>query len=143
MCRLYIYVSALFDSSMVIMTGYRNDYNASLATDTDNATCQQVTESQSAKAFVLRAELPPVNDSLTLTLELDGGDCLGFPATMVYTEGGQSAMLPFRNNPSYCDPIPEQCVFRCDCGALQCQTVTVLILSARNYSRGLCEIYIN
>ena len=128
---------------MVTMTGYRNDYNASLATDQDNATCQQVTVSTSSKAFILRAELPTVNDHLTLTLKLDGGDCLGFPATMVYTERSQSAMVPFRNNPSYCDQVPGECVFRCDCEALQCQTVTVLILSARNYSRRLCEIFIN
>ena len=98
--------------------------------DVNNATCQQVTTPLSDKSFRLEAELPPAHDHLTVTAVLDGGECLDFPATMVYTKSDQSVMLPYHNNPSFCANEPGECVFECDCSAMQCQPVFLIILSA-------------
>ncbi|KAI0232410.1 hypothetical protein LSAT2_017233 [Lamellibrachia satsuma] len=124
------------------MSGYRNDYNVSGVTDVNNATCQQVTTPYSDEGFRLTVEVPTVHSRLTVTAVLDGGNCLEFPATMVYTEGDKSAMLPYGNNPSFCDHVPGTCVFDCDCSAMPCQLVSLFILSAPSGPRQLCEIYI-
>ena len=102
----------------------------SVFVDVNNATCQQVTTPHSDKSFRLEVELPTAHDHLTLTAVLDGGECLDFPATMVYTKSDQSAMLPYHNNPSFCDNVPGECVFECDCSAMPCQRVFLIILSA-------------
>ena len=124
------------------ITGYRNDSNVSVLIDVNNATCQQVTTPHSDKSFRLEVELPPAHDHLTVTAVLDGGECLDFPATMVYTKSDQSAMLPYHNNPSFCDNEPGECVFECDCSAMPCQRVFLAILSAPTGPRKLCEIFI-
>ena len=86
---------AEFYQNMIHMSGYRDDYNASDVTDLNNATCQQVTTRQSDEGFILKVELlHAVRRRLTVTAVVDEGDFLDFPATMVYTEGDQSAMLP-------------------------------------------------
>ncbi|KAI0238665.1 hypothetical protein LSAT2_010604, partial [Lamellibrachia satsuma] len=131
------------DPSWLKMTGYRNDYNVSVLVDVNNATCQQVTTPHSDKSFRLEVELPTAHGHLTVTAVLDGGECLDFPATMVYTKSDQSAMLPYHNNPSFCDNEPGECVFECDCTAMQCQRVFLVILSAPTGPRKLCEIFIN
>ena len=125
------------------MSGYRDDYNASYVTDLNNATCQQVTSRESDKGFTLKVELShAVRSRLTVTAVVDEGDCLDFPATMVYTEGDQSAMLPYHKNPSFCDHTPGQCVFECDCSDTECVNIHLVILSAPDHSRKLCEIFI-
>ena len=129
-----------FKTSMIEMTGYRNDYNLSDVTDLNNATCQQVTTPKSDTSFRLCFQLPTVHDRLTLTAVLDNGDCLDFPATMVYTEGDRSVLTPYNNNPLFCDIEPGKCVFECDCSAMPCQHVYLIILSAPFRPRSLCEI---
>ena len=132
---------------MIHMTGHRNDYSVSDVIDLNNATCQQVTTPLSDEAFVLRVELPTttVGDGLTLTLTavLDGGECLDFPATMVYTEGDPSIIVPFHNNPAFCVNQPGNCVFECDCSDVPCHYVYLVVLSAPNRQRGLCEIFLS
>ncbi|KAI0215189.1 hypothetical protein LSAT2_032775 [Lamellibrachia satsuma] len=127
---------------MIQLSGYRNDYNVSDVTDLNNATCQQVTTPDSDEPFRLTVEFSTVHSRLTVTAVVGGGDCLEFPATMVYTEGDQSTMLPYGNNPSFCDNSPGGCVFECDCSAVPCQYVHLAILSAPTHSRKLCEIFI-
>ena len=127
---------------MLTMTGYRDDYNVSAATDHDNATCQSVTEPESENVFVLRAQLPPADYEPTVTLVMSGDGCMEFPATMVYTEGNSSAQLTSQNNPSFCERVPGRCEFQCKCKAVHCPNVFVVILSSRTVIRELCEIYI-
>ncbi|KAI0238661.1 hypothetical protein LSAT2_009031 [Lamellibrachia satsuma] len=134
--------SEYFDTNWLKIAGYRNDYNVSVFVDVNNATCQQVTTPHSDKSFTLEVELPIAHDHLTVTAVLDGGECLDFPATMVYTKSDQSAMLPYHNNPSFCDNVPGECVFKCDCSAMPCQRVFLIILSAPTGPRKLCEIFI-
>ena len=130
-----------FDPTMIHMSGYRDDYSVSDVIDMDNATCQPVTKPESDEPFTLKVELSSAVDSrLTVTAVLDG-DCLDFPATMVYTEGDQSALIPFHNNPSFCDNSPGRCVFECDCSATRCQTVYLVFLSAPDHTRRLCGIF--
>ncbi|KAI0235811.1 hypothetical protein LSAT2_013678 [Lamellibrachia satsuma] len=131
-----------FDTNWLKIAGYRNDYNVSVFVDVNNATCQQVTTPHSDKSFTLEVELPTAHDHLTVTAVLDGGECLDFPATMVYMMSDQSAMLPYHNNPSFCDNVPGECVFECDCSAMPCQRVFLIILSAPTGPRKLCEIFI-
>ena len=102
------------------MTGHRNDYNVSSLVDLNNDTCQEVTAPNTITAFRLEVELPTPYDNLTLTLVMTGGLCLDFPATMVYSLGDQSAMLPYSQNPSFCDNAPNECVFKCDCSVVRC-----------------------
>ena len=98
---------------------------------------------ESDKGFTLKVELShAVRSRLTVTAVVDEGDCLDFPATMVYTEGDQSAMLPYHKNPSFCDHTPGQCVFECDCSDTECVNIHLVILSAPDHSRKLCEIFI-
>ncbi|KAK2176250.1 hypothetical protein NP493_669g00000 [Ridgeia piscesae] len=128
---------------MIHMSGYRDDYSVSDVTDLNNATCQQVTATESDKAFRLKVELSSAVDSrLTVTAVLDGGDCLDFPATMVYTEGDQSALITYHNNPSFCDNSPGRCVFECGCSEVECVNIYLFILSAPDHSRRLCAIFI-
>ena len=124
------------------MTGYRDDYNVSSVVDVNNDTCQEVTAPKSNTAFRLEIELRSSYDNLTLTLVMTGGICLHFPATMVYTLGDQAAILPYSQNPSFCDNVQNECLFKCDCSVVRCQRVFLIILSARNVSRELCEFYI-
>ena len=98
------------------MSGYRTDYNVSDVIDLNNATCQQVTTPESDTPFRLTIELPSYYEPLIVTAVLDG-DCLDFPATMVYTEGDRSVMVPCGNNPSFCENVPGTCAFNCDCSA--------------------------
>ncbi|KAI0240457.1 hypothetical protein LSAT2_008808 [Lamellibrachia satsuma] len=140
LCEVEVYYH--FERSMIEMTGYRNDYNLSDVIDLNNATCQQVTTPKSDTSFRLRFQLPTVHDRLTLTAVLDNGDCLDFPATMVYTEGDRSVLTPYNNNPSFCDTEPGKCVFECDCSAMPCQEVYLIILSDPYRPRSLCEIYL-
>ena len=141
----YYYLDDL-GSIVMEMTGYRNDYNVADVIDLNNATCQQVTTPLSDKAFVVRVELPTATVgaglTLTLTAVLDGGECLDFPATMVYTEGDPSIVMPFQNNPAFCDNQPGNCVFECDCSDVPCHFVYLVVLSAPNRQRGLCEIFL-
>ena len=130
------------DVTKVHVTGYRNNYNISAIVDRNKTTCQQVTRSDSDEAFRFIYEMPNVHDNLTVTAVLDGGDCLDFPATMVYTEGDGSPMLPYSNNPSFCDRVPGKCVFECDCSDMPCHFVNIVILSAPYQTRKLCEIFI-
>ena len=130
-----------FDRSTIQMSGYRPDYNVSDVIDLDNATCQQVTTPESDTPFLLTIELPTYYKPLIVTAVLDG-DCLDFPATMVYTEGDRSVMVPYGNNPSFCENIPGTCAFDCDCSDKGCQLVTLALLSVLNKPRGLCELYI-
>ena len=125
------------------MTGYQNDYNVTAMVDVNNATCQPVTTPQSDKSFRLEVELLTRQDSLTLTVVLAGGECLDFPATMVYTERDYSVMLPYHNNPDFCDNEPGKCVFKCDCSDTKCHRLVLIILSAPTVPRGLCEIFID
>ena len=127
---------------MMEMTGYRNNYNVSIITDANNDTCELVTTQESDKGFSLKIEMLTALDNLTMTAVLDNGDCLDFPATMVYTLGDQSAMLPYHNNPSFCDAEPGKCVFECDCSDTKCRQVFLVILSAPTMKRDLCEIFI-
>ena len=132
-----------FDPSVIHMSGYRDDYNASDVTDLNNATCQQVTSRESDKGFTLKVVLSnAVRSRLTVTAVVGELDCLDFPATMVYTEGDQSAMLPYPKNPSFCTNTPGQCVFECDCSDTECVTIHLFILSAPDHSRKLCEVFI-
>ena len=130
-----------FDTSTIQMSGYRTDYNVSHIIDLNNATCQQVTTPESDTPFLLTIELPTYYKPLIVTAVLDG-DCLDFPATMVYTEGDRSIMVPYGNNPSFCENIPGTCAFDCDCDDKGCQLITLALLSAPNKPRGLCELYI-
>ena len=143
LCYKIIVMFTDFDSTIVFMSGYRNDYSVSLVTDRNNATCQPVTTPESDEPFTLKVELwKTIHSRLIVTVVLDQGDCLDFPATMVYTEGDQSALLPYHNNPSFCDKKPGRCVFECDCSATPCQTVYLVMLSAPHNSLTLCEIYL-
>ena len=139
--RVYSFAGYL-EPRMMKMTGYRNNYNVSVITDANNATCEQVTTQISEKGFTLKIEMLTALDNLTMTAVLGVGDCLDFPATMVYTEGDQSAMLPYHNNPSFCDNAPGKCVFECDCSATKCRNLFLTILSAPYKPRKLCEIFI-
>ena len=130
----------IYDPSMVQMTGYRNKFNPAVITDTDTTTCDQVTTPASDTDFILTVEIQTTLDSLTVTAVLD--ECLDFPATMVYTEGDQSALLPYHNNPSFCDNAPGHCVFKCDCSDTRCRNVFLVILADPKRARKLCEIYI-
>ncbi|KAK2161480.1 hypothetical protein NP493_1579g00039 [Ridgeia piscesae] len=87
---------------MIHMSGYRDDYSVSDITDLDNAICQPVTKPEPDEPFTLKVELSSaVHNRLTVTAVLDrGGNCLDFPVTMVYTEGDQSALIPYHNNSS-------------------------------------------
>ncbi|KAI0223185.1 hypothetical protein LSAT2_025593 [Lamellibrachia satsuma] len=140
LCEVEVY--SYFEPRMMEITGYRNNYNISVITDTNNATCEQVTTQESEKGFSLKIEMLTALDNLTMIAVLGVGDCLDFPATMVYTEGDQSAMLPYHNNPSFCDNEPGKCVFECDCGATKCRHLLLTILSAPHTPRKLCEIFI-
>jgi len=131
------------DASLIKVTGYRNDYNVTAIIDVDNATCQPVTSPQSNKSFRLEVELLTLHDSLTLTAVLAGGECLDFPATLVYTEHDHSVMLPYHHNPAFCDNEPGKCVFKCDCSDTKCHRLVLAILSAPTGPRGLCEIFID
>ncbi|KAK2174957.1 hypothetical protein NP493_764g00021 [Ridgeia piscesae] len=133
----------LCSQSLNQVSGYRDAYDTSDVTDLNNATCQQVTTRESDKGFTLKVELSlAVRSRLTVTAVVDEGDCLDFPATMVYTEGDQSAMLPYHNNPSFCDNTPGQCVFECDCSDTECVTIRLVIISAPDHSRKLFEVFI-
>ncbi|KAI0208327.1 hypothetical protein LSAT2_006992 [Lamellibrachia satsuma] len=140
LCEVEVY--SYFEPSMMEMTGYRNNYNVSIITDANNDTCELVTTRESEKGFSLKIEMLTALDNLTMTAVLDNGDCLDFPATMVYTQGDQSAMLPYHNNPSFCDTEPGKCVFECDCSDTKCRQVFLVILSAPTMKRELCEIFI-
>ena len=115
--------------NLIKVSGYRNDYNVTAIVDVNNATCQRVTKPDSDESFLLELELPSRHDSLTLTAVLAGGKCLDFPATMVYTEGDQSAMIPYHNNPSFCDKVPGKCAFECDCSDTKCRRLVLAMLS--------------
>ena len=130
------------DLSLFKVTGYRNDYNVAALVDVNNATCQRVTTPDSDEPFLLEVELPSRQDRLTLTAVLDGGECLDFPATMVYSESDQSAMIPYNNNPSFCDKVPGKCAFECDCSDTKCRRLVLAMLSVPTGPRGLCEIYV-
>ena len=130
-----------FDSSKVQMSGYRTDYNVSDVIDLDNATCQQVTTPESDTSFLLTIELSTYYKPLIVTAVLDG-DCLDFPATMVYTEGDRSVMVPYGNNPSFCENIPGTCAFDCECSDKGCQFVTLALLNDPRKPRRLCEVYL-
>ena len=130
------------DPSLVKVTGYRNDYNVAALVDVNNATCQRVTTPDSDEPFLLEVEWPSRQDRLTLTAVLDGGECLDFPATMVYSESDQSAMIPYHNNPSFCDKVPGKCAFECDCSDTKCRRLVLAMLSVPTGPRGLCEIYV-
>ena len=54
----------------------------------------------------------------------------------------RSVMVPFGNNPSFCENIPGTCAFDCDCSDKGCQVVTLALLGATGEARGLCELYI-
>ena len=127
---------------MTHVTGYRKDYNVTAITDGNSATCEQVTKPESDEAFVFKYELPNVRSKLTVKVTLHRGDCLDFPATMVYTEGDNSAMLPYHNNPSFCRQVTGKCEFECDCSAATpCSGVlNVVILSSPDHARTLCEV---
>ena len=129
--------------SLIKVSGYRNDYNVTAIVDVNNATCQPVTSPHSDKSFRLEVELPTRHESLTLTAVLDGGECLDFPATIVYTERDHSVMLPYHHNPAFCDNEPGKCVFKCDCSDTKCHRVVLIILSAPTGPRGLCEIFVD
>ncbi|KAK2149949.1 hypothetical protein NP493_2863g00001 [Ridgeia piscesae] len=101
-----------------------------------------VTTPDSDEPFLLEVELPSRQDRLTLTAVLDGGECLDFPATMVYSESDQSAMIPYNNNPSFCDKVPGKCAFECDCSDTKCRRLVHAMLSVPTGPRGLCEIYV-
>ena len=130
-----------FDTSTIQMRGYRTDYNVSDVIDLNNATCQQVTTPESDTPFLLTIELPTYYKPLIVTAVLDG-DCLDFPATMVYTEGDRSVMVPYGNNPSFCENIPGTCAFDCDCSDKGCRLVTLTLLNDPRKPRRLCEVYI-
>ncbi|KAK2190629.1 hypothetical protein NP493_74g05060 [Ridgeia piscesae] len=140
LCEVEVYY--YFDTSVIEMTGYRNDYNFDDVTDLNNATCQQVTTPESDEAFRLRVHLPTAHKHVTLTAVLDGGQCLDFPATMVYTEGDGSVLAPYQNNPVFCDNQPGKCVFECDCSDMPCQYLYLVVLSAPYRQRDLCEIFV-
>ena len=125
---------------MLQMTGYRNNFNPAIITDAYTTTCDQVTTPASDEDFFLKVEIQTSHDSLTVTAVLD--ECLDFPATMVYTEGDQSAMLPYHNNPSFCDNAPGHCVFKCDCSVTRCRNVFLVILADTRRARKVCEILI-
>ena len=127
---------------MMEMTGFRNNYDVSIITDANNDTCELVTTQESEKGFSLKIEMLPALINLTMTALLDNGDCLDFPATMVYTQCDQLAMLPYHSNPSFCDNEPGKCVFECDCSDTKCVQVFLVILSAPSMPRKLCEIFI-
>ena len=139
--RVYSFIG-YFEPSMMEMNGYRKNYNVSIITDANNDTCELVTTPESEKGFSLKIEMLTALDNLTMTAVLDNGDCLDFLATMVYTQGDQSAMLPYHNNPSFCDTEPGKCVFECDCSDTKCRQVFLVILSAPTMKRELCEIFI-
>ena len=136
-----IFLYSEFDTSTIKMSGYRTDYTVSDVIDLNNATCQQVTTPESDTPFLLTIELPTYYKPLIVTAVLDG-DCLDFPATMVYTEGDRSVMVPYGNNPSFCENIPGTCAFDCDCSDKGCHVVTLALLSAPNKLRRLFELYI-
>ena len=125
---------------MVQMTGYRNNFNPAVITDADTSTCDQVTTPASDTDFILKVELQTTLDNVTVTAILD--ECLDFPATMVYTEGDQSGMLPYHNNPSFCANAPGHCVFKCDCSVTRCRKVFLIILAHPAKARKVCEIVI-
>lgn len=126
---------------MVQMTGYRSNYSGSIITDANRATCEQVTTLTSDKDFIFKLEMQTNLDSLTVTAVLD--QCLDFPATMVYTEGDQSAMLPYHNNPSFCDDAAGNCDFKCDCSDTRCRHIFLVILADPKRARKVCEIVIS
>ncbi len=128
------------DPTLLRMTGYHDDYSASAVVDRNSSSCQEITTQQSKKSFRLEVELPTVHDHLKLTAVLADGHCSDFPAMMVYTERDRSAMLPYHNNPSFCDKVPGECVFTCDCSVIQCHTVSLVIMSHRQQTLELCEI---
>ena len=130
------------DPTKLRMTGYRTDYNASAVVDRNSSSCQEITAMESKKSFRLEVELPTVGDHLQLTAVLANGHCSDFPAMMVYTNRDRSAMLPYHNNPSFCDKVPDECVFTCDCSEIQCHTMSLVIMSHREHSLKLCEIYL-
>ena len=130
------------DPNLLRMTGYHNDYDASAVVDDNVDSCQEITSPESKKSFRLEVELSTVRDHLNLTAVLTEGHCSDFPAMMVYTERDRSAMLPYHNNPSFCDKVPGECAFTCDCSASQCHTMSLVILSHRKWPLKLCEIYI-
>ena len=127
---------------MTYVTGYRKAYNVSAIIDGNNATCEQVTTPESDEAFQFKYELPNVRSKLTVDVTLKGGDCLDFPAIMVYTDGDNSAVLPYHNNPSFCDQVTGKCEFECDCSASLCRVLNIAILSSPDHARKLCEVII-
>ena len=130
------------DPTLLRMTGYHDDYNASAVVDRNSSSCQEITTQQSKKSFRLEVELPTVHDHMKLTAVLADGHCADFPAMMVYTNRDRSVMLPYHNNPSFCDKVTDECVFKCDCSANQCHTVSLVIMSHREQPLKLCDIYI-
>ena len=129
---------------MTHVTGYRKYYNVVAIVDGNNATCEQVTTPESDEAFQFKYELPNVRSKLTVKVTLHGGDCLDFPATMVYTDGDNSAMLPCHNNPSFCRQVTGKCEFECDCSAATpCRVLNIAILSSPDHARKLCEVIIS
>ena len=127
---------------MTHVTGYRNDYNVTAIIDGKSATCEQVTTPEFDEGFQFKYELPNVRSNLTVNVTLDAGDCLDFPATMVYTDGDNSAMLPYHNNPSFCRQVSGKCEFECDCSATLCRVLNIAILSSPDHARKLCEVII-
>ena len=127
---------------MTHVTGYRKDYNVAAIIDGNNATCEQVTTPESHKAFQFKYELPNVRSTFTVDVTLDGGDCLDFPATMAYTDGAKSAMLPYHNNPSFCSRVTGKYEFECDCSDTPCRVLNIAILSSPVHARKLCEVII-
>ena len=138
----FYYYLTVMDAFMTSVTGYRKDYNVTAIIDGNSATCEQVTTPESNEAFQFKYELPNVRSQLTVKVTLYGGDCLDFPATMAYTDGANSAMLPYHNNPSFCSRVIGKCEFECDCSATLCRVLNIAILSSPDHVRTLCEVII-
>ena len=130
------------DVSMTPVTGYRKHYNVAAIIDGNSASCELEATPESDEAFVFKYELPNGRSKLTVKVKLHGGDCLDFPATMVYTDGDNSAMVPYYNNPSFCDQVTGKCEFECDCSASLCRVLNIAIISSPDHARKLWEVII-